>query len=548
VVATLGVLLAITGAAAAHYSAATLHLGGYLPQSTFKVVGVYVSWAQVIVVVSGIVVSAAMTLLLGRTRLGAAMRGVVDDPDLLEITGFDAAAVRRIAWMLGGGVAVLSGVLIAPTVGLNPQLLTYLVVQAFGAAAIGRFKNLPLTFVGGWVIGIVGAFGQKYANHYPALLGLPNAVPFMVLFVVLLASRRGTLPQATRARRFVADRFSPLPARWVAALAFALAALLVATPRIAGPKLPVFISAAGFAIVFLSLGLLVKAAGQVSLCHGALVAVGAASFSRFAVSYGLPWPLAVLCAGLIAVPVGAVVAIPAVRLSGIYLALATFAFGLLMENLFYRTFLLFGHQGALPATRPALGGIHLGTDTGYFYVAVCLAAVVALLMSRLQRARLGRVLGGLADSPLALDTFGANVTATLFVLFCISAFFAGVGGAVLASGTRAAGQADYGSFNSLLWIAVIAISGRRLISSSVIAALLLAVVPAYLPDKWIPYQPVVFGLVAVGVALAAANRYDLAARVKAALVGSERVGASSPVVVRGQRAGRSPVVARRVAS
>ena len=64
-------------------------------------------------------------------------------------------------------VACFSGVLIAPTIGLNPQLLTYLVVQAFGAAAIGRFKSLPLTFVGGWIIGIVAAWGGKYANQYP---------------------------------------------------------------------------------------------------------------------------------------------------------------------------------------------------------------------------------------------------------------------------------------------------------------------------------------------------------------------------------------------
>ncbi|MGI8663392.1 MAG: ABC transporter permease subunit, partial [Acidimicrobiales bacterium] len=468
----------------------------------------------------------------------------VDDADLLEITGFDAAAVRRLAWMLGGGVAVLSGVLIAPTVGLNPQLLTYLVVQAFGAAAIGRFRSLPWTFVGGWIIGIVAAFGQKYANQYPVLLGLPNSVPFMALFVVLLVSKPTSLPGAARGKRFVTDRFSPLPSGLVAVLAFVGTALVVAIPGLVGPKLPVFISAAGFTVVFLSLGLLVKTAGQVSLCHGALVAVGAATFSRFAVDLGLPWPVALIASGLVTVPVGALVALPAIRLSGIYLALATFAFGLLMENLVYRTFLLFGSEGGRPATRPSLPGINLGTDKAYFSVAVAVAVAAAVLLARLQRSRLGRVLRGLADSPLALDTFGARVNSTLVVLFCISAFLAGVAGAVLAAGTRGAGPADYGSFNSLTWIAILAISGSRLIPSSVIAAVLLAVLPAYLPDSAIPYQPIAFGVIALGTALALASRFDLAARVKGDLQGSARVGARSPVSARHGAGRRGPVATR----
>ncbi|MGI8662549.1 MAG: branched-chain amino acid ABC transporter permease, partial [Acidimicrobiales bacterium] len=96
IVATIGVLLAITGLATVRYTASTITLAPYLPTASFKVAGVFISWGQVIVVLSGIAVSAAMTLLLGRTRLGTAMRGVVDDADLLEITGFDTAAVRRL--------------------------------------------------------------------------------------------------------------------------------------------------------------------------------------------------------------------------------------------------------------------------------------------------------------------------------------------------------------------------------------------------------------------------------------------------------------------
>ena len=126
-------------------------------------------------------------------------------------------------------------------------------------------------------------------------------------------------------------------------------------------------------------------------------------------------------------------AIPAIRLRGIYLALATFAFGLLMENLVYRTFLLFGNGTAKPVTRPDLPGVDLSTDKAYFYVAVGIAVATALVFVVLQRSRLGRILRALADSPTALQTFGNSATTTLVLVFCISAFFAGVAGAVLSA-------------------------------------------------------------------------------------------------------------------
>jgi branched-subunit amino acid ABC-type transport system permease component len=543
VVATVGLLLAIDGVATVRYGGGTLTMVPFLPTSTFRVAGVRVGWDQLTVVLVGVAASASLSLMLARTRLGIAMRGVVDDPALLEITGFDAASVRRVAWVLGGGVAVLSGILIAPSVGLNPLLLTYLVVQAFGAAAIGRFRSLPLTFVGGWAIGIAAAYGQKFATHHPFLLGLPASLPFVALFVVLIASRPGSLPALGSVRRPRLDRFTPLPTTVRAALGVAAGVIVIAIPSLVGPKLPVYTSAAGFVIVFLSLGLLINTAGQVSLCHGAFVAVGAVAFSRLSIDAGLPWPVALLGAGLVAVPVGALVALPAIRLSGVYLALATFAFAILMENLVYRTFLMFGSEGHRIAGRPALPGLNLGSDRRYFYVVVFIAGLSAVALLTVQRSRLGRLLRALADSPLALTTFGTGINVTLVLVFCISAFFAGVAGGVLAAGTRAAGPADYGSMQSLLWIAIIAISGTQLIRSSVVAAGLLAVLPAYMPSRWINDQPIAFGLIAMIAALLAAHQFDLAARVKADLVAAAGRARRSPV--RARRSGwRGPAAAR----
>ena len=533
VVATVGLLLAITSAASVRYGSATQTVPTFLPSSSFRFAGVNVGWDQLIIVLVGVIVSAGP---VGGPRPDPIRHGrpraVVDDPTSR------AHGLRRQRGSAGrpGCSAArspsLSGILIAPTIGLNPLLLTFLVVQAFGAAAIGRFQSLPLTFVGGLAIGVAASFGQKYATNFPVLLGLPASVPFIVLFVVLVTARPGSLPTGVSVRRPRLDRLTPMPHAARLSLALWALAIVVILPSVVDTKLPLYTSGAGFVIVFLSLNLLVKVAGQVSLCHAAFVAVGAVAFSRLTVDVGLPWPVALLGAGLVTVPVGFVVALPAIRLSGVYLALATFAFGLLMENLVYRTFLLFGSEGSRVAPRPDLPGVEIGSDRGYFYVAVSLAVVAALVLVVLQRSRLGRLLSALADSPLALTTFGTGVNTTLVLLFCISAFFAGVSGAVLAAGNGTAGPAGIGSFQSLLWIAVIAISGNRLVSSSVVAAVLLAIIPGYLPLEWQEYQPIAFGTAAIITALVAANNFDWVARVKQDLTESIRARSRPPLTAR----------------
>ena len=527
VVATVGLLLMILGLATIVYGPAVITLPQFLPTGTFRVTGVNVGYDQVILVVVGIVTSIGLTLILRKTRLGMAMRGVVDDPSLLELTGLNATGVRQAAWIIGSMVASASGILLAPVLGLDPLLLTLLVVQAFGAAAVGRFRNVGLTFVGGLAVGMAAAVSQRYATDFPSLLGFPPSVPFFVLFGILLASKKGSLFEVGEVRRQAAGHLSSIPPAWRRAALLAGAAAVALVPFVVGAKLQVWISGAAYVVIFLSLGLLVKTAGQVSLCHAAFVAVGASTFSHLRVDAHLPWPVALLGAALVAVPVGAVVAIPAIRLSGVYLALATFGFGILLERMVYRTFLMYGSEGNLLAPRP--GGV---SDKAYFFVAIGVAVLATLMVRRIQHGRLGRLLEAVADSPKALTSLGASVTTALVLVFCASAFLAGAAGGLLASGAGTAGSSGLGAFQSLLWLTVIAMAGTRVLSSSVIAALLLAVVPIYLPGSLTDWQPVFFGGAALLTALYA-GRIDWTGWLR------------NEVEAKADRSRRSPTLARR---
>jgi len=536
IVATIGLLLMVSGTATAIFGAAAINFPQFLPVRTYRFAGVNLGVDQMISMAIALVSAIGLYTFFRFSKLGVAMRGVVDDPDLLDLAGTSPARVRTQAWMIGSAFAALSGILLAPLTGLDAILLTLLVVQAFGAAAVGAFTSLPLTYVGGLVVGVGGALATKYVVDVPNLAGLPPSLPFIVLFAVLLLTPKGRFVEAGRKRLAQERNPMPVPVAWVGRLA--VVAGLVIAPQVVGTRLPVYSNALVFFLVFISLRLLVRTSGQVSLCHAAFAAMGAAAFSHFAHGAGLPWLLALVLAGLATVPIGALVAIPAIRLSGLYLALATFGFGLLVERMVFGTALMFG-RGSRSAPRPGdLFGLTLGSDKGFYYVALAVVVAVAVGMYWLNRSRLGRLCQAMADSPIALAMHGTNVRMTRVLVFCVSAFIAGLAGALFASSTGSISGIGFGPFASLTWLTVLALAGRGEFSASVIAGFVLAVVPSYVnKPAYTDWQPVIFGALAVTASLAQGGRLPFVAWFRRSAERNAERSRYSPVRERNQLAG-----------
>ncbi|MGH9035734.1 MAG: branched-chain amino acid ABC transporter permease, partial [Acidimicrobiia bacterium] len=205
IVATVGLLLVIQGTTTSIYGAAIIQPEEFLPQRLYRIGGLNVGFDQLVAVAVAALAAAGLSAFFRSSRTGLAMRGVVDNADLLDLAGSNPRRVRRQAWMIGNSFAALSGILIAPKLGLEPILLTLLVVQAFGAAAVGRFSSLSLTYVGGLVLGVAGSLSTKYVADFPSLAGFPSALPFLVLFLVLLVSPKGRFVEAARRARPAAD-------------------------------------------------------------------------------------------------------------------------------------------------------------------------------------------------------------------------------------------------------------------------------------------------------------------------------------------------------
>src|SRR4051794_5418818 len=239
VVATVGLLVLLQGAITLRYGFESIPIRHrFLPDGVTTIGGAAVRTDQLIVMVIALASAVALYAFFRGTRAGVAMQGVVDDPALLGLQGTSPVKVRRMAWIIGCSFAALSGVLLAPEAGfVDVNLLTLLVVQAFGAAAIGAFNSLPLTYLGGLAVGVLYSVSVKAVADTPALAGLPLNVPFLVLFIGLLVTpKRKLVERGARVVRVLAP--PPTFSRRTVAIASVLGgALLLLIPNLVGTRI-----------------------------------------------------------------------------------------------------------------------------------------------------------------------------------------------------------------------------------------------------------------------------------------------------------------------
>jgi ABC-type branched-subunit amino acid transport system ATPase component/ABC-type branched-subunit amino acid transport system permease subunit len=445
------------------------------------------------------------------------MRAVVDNPELLDIAGTNPVRVRRLAWMIGSSFACASGVLLGPFINLDPTTLTFLIVAAFGAAAIGRFSNLPVTYVGGLALGIAASLCTKYFTT-GVLSGLSSALPFLVLFVVLMVSPRRRLEDRVQA---IPERSGGWTAPWPLQVIGGLALLifLLFVPGFAGIHLGDWTQFLAMTVLLLSLGLLTRTSGQVSLAHVSFMAIGVAGFSHLAVDHHWPWAAALVVAGLIAVPIGALLSIPAIRLSGLYLALTTFGFGILLQYMFYNENYMFGDLGlGVAVPTPHLSWLDLSSANGYYYLVLAITLVVILAVLGINFSRLGRLLRALGDSSTALATSGTSVNVTRVLVFALSAFLAAVAGVLGAADIGQVSGDSYQPITSLVFFTLITISVGRTPWYAILAAAGYALIPSYLAGSTTStVLQLIFGVIAVMVALSPASSQTLPSQVTRAV-------------------------------
>jgi branched-subunit amino acid ABC-type transport system permease component len=503
VAASLGLLVFIRAVILLTYGGDSKPVPDFLPSYTIKLGSVNFGVNQLII--AGLAAGAAVGLFVffRSTRVGKAMRAVVDNRASAELMGIDSARVVTVGWIIGCAFASFSGVLLVPSVGLDTLTVPVLVMHSFAAAVIAGLVNLPLAFGTAILIGVGESLTTKFVANVHSLSGLSQSLPFLAMFVVLFFAR-GKLFAARPAamvgvRRRGASGWKPLS--WRTAVVFA--AVAAAVPSFtSGSRLITLTNSAVFLTLFASLNLLVGLSRQVSLCHAAFAALGAVFFSHL--SGDVPFPVALALSGLCVVPFGAVIAVSSIRLSGLFLALATFALGLAVENLIYPMRWFFGVALSVQAERPGL----IEGDQAFYYFALIIGAAAIGLVGIVARSRIGRALVAAGDSTTGVESVGIDVQRVRVAVFCISTWLAGVAGAIILLQFETITSTSYTFLTSLIWVVAVVAAGPSSATGLILGVVLFTVIPTLTTSGQVAqWMEVGFGLGTIVLAQEA-NGFD----------------------------------------
>jgi len=492
----------------------------------FTVFDVVITYHNVTIILVSLLLAVALRVLLYRTRAGVSMRAVVDDRALFQLNGGRPERAPMFSWMLGVALSALAGILITPFNGgsLSTTLLTLLVINAFAAAMLGRLRSLPWTYAGAIILGLVTRMTFSppigiFPKRFDWAGNVRSAAPMILLFIVLLILPQDRLRGVSVAR--TRERFTMPSMQHTLIGAGVLLGAVSMLSRIMAPRDVLTLSEGiAAAIVMLSLVLLSGYAGEISLATMAFGAIGGTVFYHHvghtvgARAGWLPYAIAIVATSV----VGAVVALPALRLRGLYLGLATAAFSVGVEQIVFKELaaqrriypivitlfvivaatsmyyafrtwrvvgaVVAGVAGgaviALAATndwlirqrwsaifpnanlqvpRPRLFGIDFAPQTNFLLLLTVVFALLGVGLIALRRSSYGRRLAAMKDSPAACATLGMNIVRLKLSVFMLSAAIAGLGGCLLAQQSGAVTADRFSLFESLSLFMLVVVAG-----------------------------------------------------------------------------------------
>ena len=488
-VAVFGLTVAVLAKA---YGTAPLIPPRILPGGALPVGHTGLPYAQIIVFIIGVAIVAGLFALFRFTGIGLAMRASADNRRGARLMGMDVERTTMLAWAVGGGLAGLAGVLVGVTSNLHPYTLSLQVLPAFVAVLIGGLESLPGAILGAVVVGLVQ--GEVPAlSLVPGVSGLADSVGFSQLVLLIVAF----VVMAARGKRLVGSqvrgdlvsgaddvgrkRTGPQPV-WSRRSAFGVIVLLIVFPFL---PIPFSLLADGtlacfYLIAALSVVLLTGWVGQISLAQAEFVGIGAfitaVLVNHAHIGFPLNLPLAMVAAGGAAALLGLV----ALRVRGLYLAVATLVFAWMADTfLFSQSW--FGVEGGAASVR--LDPIGNKNYLPYFdfnnvklvyLLFAAVAAAVIYALANLRESKTGRALFAVRGSEVAAASLAINVTRYKLLAFLMSGAIAGAAGNLYMIYLRSITPDSVNFLTSLFFLSVAVVGGLQSLGGAVAAAILFA--------------------------------------------------------------------------
>jgi len=480
------------------------------PDRQYHFLDYVVSQRELAIIVTTLLAVGGLMLLFRYSAIGLQMRAVVESPRMTELSGINADRVGSFAWMLSSVFAGLAGVLVAPLyVNVASQNFLFLLIAAVAAAAFGRLSSLPLTLLGGLLLGAAQGLLAAYLPSGSVLAnGLRPGLPFAALFLLLL------FWPGLRQRRETVDPLSgvdpppPAPvatersrALTIATRVFALVAIGVGSFfvffQLDSYWLLIVTQGVVYATIFLSITVITGMGGQLSLCQATFAGVGGFTTAQLVDRYSdMPVLLTIVIGALLAAVVGGLLAIPALRLGGIYMSLATLAFAFMFNAVLVPLDWVSGGFVPLRVPRPVVGPVDFASDKAFLMLCIVVLAAVSVLVIFVRKGTTGRYLAALRASEPAAASIGINPARARVTALALSAGIAGLGGGMLVTLHGRANTVFFEPLFGLFFVVIVVTLGARSVQGAITAGLAFMLFPEFLDAVGLSasYQFIFFGL------------------------------------------------------
>ena len=480
VVASLGLflyLLGITNQRIGSQGSALAKPKPILPSKVVELGGVRIPADRLWLLGLVVVATAALAIVFHFTRFGLATRAAAESETGAVLLGHSPDRLAAVNWMIASMLAGAAVILIAPISGLDPGTTSLLIVPALAAALLGGFRSFTLTTLAGLGIGMLESeiLNLRSTVHWLPSLDWQAGLP-LVIIVVIMAVRGERIPSRGTGRE---GRFptAPTPRHvgwWVASgSAVVLAGLFTLDSTWRQGLIVTMVTA----LIALSIVLLTGYVGQISLMPFALAGISAFAMIKLTADFGVPFPIAPVLAALFATALGLLIGVPAVRVRGINLAIATLAAATAVEELVLKWSWFVGGSSGATVPRPRLFGLDLGIGaTGADFPrpafgVLCLVVLVAVIVAvaNLRRGPTGLRWLAVRANERAASAAGTDVRRTKLEAFALSSFIAGLGGSLLAYQYDTLSVSSFGVFASLALLATTYLGGIASIGGAIVA-------------------------------------------------------------------------------
>lgn len=265
---------------------------------------------------------------------------------------------------------------------------------------------------------------------------------------------------------------------WAKSWLCVLMVMLIVLPFVVGQYFLYIANLIGIAVIgVLGLNILSGFTGQISLGHSAFVAIGAYASTLLSLKLGIPFWLALPVAGLITALAGLIIAIPCLRLRGLYLAIATFAFYFIVEYVIVHWDNLTNGTGGLTVPEPTVLGLTIDSDIKLYFIILILVICGLAFAKNLFRTEVGRAFIAIRDNDIAAEVIGVDITKYKIYSFMICSFYAGVAGSLYAITLSFIGPEHFSFLMTIEYLAMALVGGIGTISGSIFGATFMTLLP-----------------------------------------------------------------------